>query len=178
MPNWCSNVLEVEGPERVLTAWVNSIERNAGSNVGLFGTFVKPEYNEDESNWWHAHINMWGTKWDVEINNLHWDKYVDGVTLVFDTAWSPPLEWLEVMCVNWPSLIFKIAFEEQGMDFMGYAIFKDGESWSADSDCAVWEYSEDREKQLELDEAWSEAMCERRDELMFEVSDAYEKAMY
>ena len=178
MPNWCSNSVEVTGPERVLAAWVEKVERNAGSDVGLFGTFVVPAYDDDSSNWYNAHIVAWDTKWDIEINKLDWDKQDDVVKLVFDTAWSPPMGWLETMSRDWPSLQFAIAFEEAGMNFMGYAIMKDGEYWMAEDECVDWEVSDDKEKQMELDEAWCEAMNERRDALMFEASDAYEKAMY
>ena len=178
MPNWCMNSVEVTGPARVLEVWVKNVERNAGSDTGLFGTFVIPAYNEDSSNWYDAHCVAWSTKWDVEINKLDWDKYVDGVKLQFDTAWSPPMGWLETMSRDWPSLQFAIAFEEPGMCFMGYAIVKDGEYWMAEEETVEWEYSEDQALQMELDEAYAEAMNERRDALMFEASDAYEKAMY
>jgi hypothetical protein len=178
MPNWCMNSLEVEGPAKVLGAWVKAIEVNKASETGLFGTFVVPEYNEDESNWWVAHNNAWATKWDVEISKLDWEKYVDGVKLRFDTAWSPPIAWLETMSVNWPTLVFKMAFEETGMDFMGYVIYKNGDEWMVDDECPEWEYSEDQALQAELDEAYADAMNERRDQLMHEASDAYEKAMY
>jgi hypothetical protein len=178
MPNWCSNSLLVEGPERVLAAWVAEIERNAGSDVGLLGTFVVPEYNKDESNWWSAHLNAWDTKWDVEINKLDWDRYLDAVKLRFDTAWSPPESWLLRMSKDWPSLVFKLAYEEPGMNFMGYTICKDNEAWGAWEDCVEWEFSEDELMQEKLDDAYYAAMEERREQLRVEASDAYEKAMY
>jgi hypothetical protein len=179
MPNWCFNSVEVEGPARVLEAWVKKVERNAGSDTGLFGTFVIPAYNEDQSNWWEAHNVAWGTKWDIEINKLDWDRYVDGVKLRFDTAWSPPMGWLETMSRDWPSLLFRIAFEEGGMDFMGYAIVKDGEYWEAEGETVPFEFVCDNpSEQSRIEDAWHDAMSERRDQLMHEASDAYEKAMY
>ena len=178
MPNWCSNSLDVSGPDRVLQAWINNVERNRGSEIGLFGSFAPMP--EDIADWYVAHINEWGTKWDVPISDGHLfiDRYVDGVTLRFDTAWSPPLSWLESMCRDWPSLQFGLAFEEPGMNFMGYAIFKDGEYTLAEDECVDWDYSEDELKQLQFDEAYAEAMNDRRERLMYEASDAYEKAMF
>ncbi len=179
MPNWCSNSVEVTGPGRVLAAWVKNVERNAGSDTGLFGTFVVPAYNDDNSNWYDAQIVAWNTKWDIEINKLDWDIQDDGVKLVFDTAWSPPMGWLETMSRDWPSLQFAIAFEEQGMCFMGYAIFKDGEYECAEDETIPYEFVSDNPTEQErIDDAWHDAMSERRDQLMFEASDAYEKAMY
>lgn len=178
MPNWCSNSLEVSGPERVLNAWVSNVERNAGGDVGLFGTFVAPAYDEGQVNWYDAHCVAWGTKWDVEISKLDFEKHDDVVKLVFESAWSPPVTWLESMSRDWPSLRFALAFEEPGMCFMGYVVMKDGDFCMAEDECVNWEYSEDEKKQLELDEAYSEAMSERRDQLMFAASDAFEKAMY
>lgn len=178
MPNWCDNSLEVTGPDRVLEAWVTKLRSNAGSDVGLFGTFVSPDYNEDGSNWYDAHCVAWSTKWDVEINKLDWDAYLDGVKLRFDTAWSPPMGWLESMSREWPSLQFALAFEESGMCFMGYAVFKNGEYSLAEDETAEWLYSDDQVKQIELNEAYYEAMNERREKLMHEASDAYEKGMF
>ena len=42
----------------------------------------------------------------------------------FYTAWSPPIEFLKRVAVQWPALIFVLAYEEPGMAFKGVAKFQ------------------------------------------------------
>ena len=44
----------------------------------------------------------------------------------FYTAWSPPIEFLKKVAVQWPSLVFVLAYEEPGMAFKGLAKFQSG----------------------------------------------------
>lgn len=178
MPNWCENSLEVTGPERVLAAWVSNVKRNLGSDVGLFETFCVPAYDEDKSNWYNAQCAAWSTKWDVPINELDISEHDGVANMTFNTAWSPPLGWMNTMSRDWPSLTFALAFEEGGMCFMGYSIMRDGDTYEAEEEMIGYEFVDDRNEQDRIDEAWHDAMSERRDQLMFEASDAYAKAMY
>ena len=179
MPNWCENSLVVTGPERVLAAWVSNVKRNAGSDVGLFETFCVPAYDEDKSNWWTAQTAAWSTKWDVPINEVNIEVSNDSVGMSFDTAWSPPMGWINTMSRDWPSLRFDLAFEEGGMCFMGYFITQDGDTFEAEHETIPYEFvSDNPNEQQRIEEAWHDAMNERRDQLMFEASDAYAKAMY
>jgi hypothetical protein len=178
MPNWCENSLQVTGPERVLAAWVTRVKSNLGSEIGLLETFCAPAYNEDKSNWWEAQTTAWDTKWDVPINELDITEHNGVVGMTFNTAWSPPLSWMNTMSRDWPSLTFNLAFEEGGMCFMGYSIMRDGDSYEAENEMIGYEFADDPTEQSRIEEAWHDAMSERRDQLMFEASDAYEKAMY
>ena len=42
----------------------------------------------------------------------------------FYTAWSPPIELLKRVSVQWPALVFVLAYEEPGMAFKGVAKFQ------------------------------------------------------
>ena len=42
----------------------------------------------------------------------------------FYTAWSPPIEFLQTVAVQWPALHFVLAYEEPGMGFKGLAKFQ------------------------------------------------------
>ena len=42
----------------------------------------------------------------------------------FYTAWSPPIEFLKKVAVQWPALQFVLAYEEPGMGFKGLAKFQ------------------------------------------------------
>ena len=169
MPNWCYNSLEVSGPERVLQAWVNNLDRNAGSMIGFLGTFVIPEYNIAGDDWYERHLEFWGTKWDVPVNEVRVifespsaNKYG------FDTAWSPPINWMERVSKDWPSLDFRLWFEEEGMGFLGYAIAKDGECFVEDaefpdSDDSLWFLEDDSDKRDAMEERWEAAVSLQRE---------------
>jgi hypothetical protein len=44
----------------------------------------------------------------------------------FDTAWSPPLKWMETIAEKYKNLKFKLSFCESGCDFAGYQIYENG----------------------------------------------------
>ena len=46
------------------------------------------------------------------------------VEYAFDTAWSPPIKFLENVAKQWPNLTFVLEYEELGMGFKGLAKFQ------------------------------------------------------
>lgn len=85
-------------------------------------------------NWYEWRIAHWGTKWDasdVDIDvdaikevvdaNISTDSEEVTIDIGFDTAWSPPIDWLKKVAKKFPELEFKIAFSECGMSFYGTA---------------------------------------------------------
>lgn len=113
MPNWCANstTFKHEDPEQITRL------KNAFIEHKLFVEFVPPPADIGE-NWYHWSIENWGTKWDVEGRD---DGVVDlkenEITLYFDTAWSPPLEFYIAM----ENLGFTVEgyYYEPGMNFVG-----------------------------------------------------------
>ena len=113
MPNWCSNstTFKHSDPkqiERLKTAFLEN---------KLFTEFATPPADIGE-NWYHWNIENWGTKWDVTGSN---DGIVDikenEITLYFDTAWSPPLEfYIALEDADW---IVEAYYYEPGMNFVG-----------------------------------------------------------
>lgn len=69
------------------------------------------------SNWYDWHVNFWGTKWDVESEINSEDETF--VQIDFDSAWSPPTEWLKKVAQDYPSLEFLLEYEEGGCAFKG-----------------------------------------------------------
>lgn len=76
------------------------------------------------NDWYSWNVRNWGTKWDVAINEdkEYSDTYMEGPTpngenLVvyynFHTAWSPPVQALEKLSAQYPSLLFTLSFEEE-----------------------------------------------------------------
>ncbi len=69
-------------------------------------------------NWYDWHCNYWGTKWDVDaVEDDETDE--ECISLGFDSAWSPPTEWLKKVAKDYPSLEFLLEYEEGGCAFKG-----------------------------------------------------------
>ena len=66
-------------------------------------------------------INNWGTKWDisrVRVSRIP----LRGLLIVeyhFLTAWSPPIEWVNKIAKDWPTIEMELSFFEPGMGFSG-----------------------------------------------------------
>lgn len=76
------------------------------------------------SGWYNWRVSNWGTKWDACESD--WDLDDECLTIHFQTAWSPPIGWLENVSAQFPELAFKMTFQEEGMGFCGRADGVDG----------------------------------------------------
>lgn len=154
MPNWCCNALKVTGFKKDLDAFkatLNSKEKDENGkefiNDFSFKQTVPPPTNyfsgslgmEEKKmcaekglvDWYSWNTENWGTKWDAcEVNLTIKPKSVE---VRFDTAWAPPLKWLENASKAFPNLKFHMAYCEGGMGFYGEAIAKAG---GVSNDCA------------------------------------------
>jgi hypothetical protein len=83
---------------------------------------LKEKYGH--SGWYNWRVSNWGTKWDACESD--WDLEDDGMTIHFQTAWAPPIGWLENVSAQFPELVFKMTFQEEGCGFCGRADGVDG----------------------------------------------------
>lgn len=77
--------------------------------------------------WYQWSTENWGTKWDVcqpEVMSQGPRTF----EVLFDTAWSPPLGWLEYVSKLFPQLTFSLAYAEGGCCVYGLEVCKGGES--------------------------------------------------
>ena len=144
MPNWCWNNLSVSGDEIQLREFVEkslvSPEENEihdGTGFSFEGTLPRG----DRKDWYDWSIENWGTKWDAcEPRIDHNDK--DYFSVSFETAWAPPIDWIDNIQQDFPDLCFELEYEELGMCFGGllqaqYEVIWDDLHWEIDqaSDC-------------------------------------------
>ena len=120
MPNWCSNVATFRHADK------SQLERlkTALEEERLFSEFVP---NPDGSN--VDNVLAWGTKWDTGADcedEIEFDEedQVYTLSVSFDTAWSPPIEFYQRM-------------EEMGWTITGY-YFEPGMNF-----CGKWEDGDD-----------------------------------
>ncbi len=92
------------------------------------------------SGWYEWQIAHWGTKWNAydisprdfptvltEIEgSLSPNRKEVHMKYHFTTAWSPPTNWVQSMCGEYPDLTFTLRFMETGCDFMGWQRCEDG----------------------------------------------------
>lgn len=68
-------------------------------------------------NWYEWQINNWGTKWDARVTS--YQESGEWVNVNFETAWSPPVEFLRWFATQYPDVEFDNEYDEEGMFFEG-----------------------------------------------------------
>jgi hypothetical protein len=135
MPNWCSNKLTITGPQ----ADVQSFKEKAAGRC----PWSKPEETEVEVLNFHSLVPVpeevlkagyevagydweranWGCKWGADETTIL-DEGGNCITYEFYTAWSPPIEFLQTVAVQYQQLQFILEYEEAGVGFKGLAKFR------------------------------------------------------
>ena len=134
MPNWCSNKLTITG----LAADIQALKTKAFGhspweepedepNVLNFHSFLPVPENILAAGYGDAGFDWerqnWGCKWGA-ANSVIVEEWEGHVEYSFDTAWSPPIKFLETLAKQWPNLTFVLLYEELGMCFKGIAKFQ------------------------------------------------------
>jgi len=136
MPNWCDNHLTVKGENNLVqqfkaravghSPW-DSPPANEKPNALNFHSLVelpadvlKAGYEAEGYDW---ELKNWGCKWGACRGELVDDNGSE-LFYSFDTAWSPPIAFLEQVAKLWPTLTFILEYEEGGIGFKGLARFQ------------------------------------------------------
>jgi hypothetical protein len=151
MPNHCSNTLTVQGPRSRVFDFCRDHYRNPQSwnpekefeddKAILDFSYCAPypQGRANDESWYYWRVNNWGTKWNAyEISYLTFPEVINAVQediekdfgsieYSFTTAWSPPVQWLECASAKYPDLTFALAWREEGCDFYGATVLRDGE---------------------------------------------------
>ena len=133
MPNWCNNTLRISGPDTDIqafkaravgfSAWSNPQEGEKPNLLNFHSLIPIPEevlqsgYESAGYDWERAN---WGGKWGACGTELI-DEWETCLVYQFDTAWSPPLPFIQHIAKQWPPLTFVLEYEEGGMGFKGLA---------------------------------------------------------
>ena len=151
MPNWCSNSLLVttiennnkESQEQlqdfIRKAKLHAYEyknddgdtiKNDGSDLSMNQLYPMPtklidkQPHKDPISWYSWRCEHWGTKWDITAYLEYEDE--DCIEYSFDSAWSPPNNFIEKVSKDFPLLRFRLKYEEPGMCYMGVATSVNG----------------------------------------------------
>jgi hypothetical protein len=142
MPNWCSNTLTISGDAKQIKEFkeISEVKGKEKTDLSFNKTVPIPSIINQEAtispskdkpnkllkkllgadNWYDWSVKNWGTKWDANNAELTMDndEYLE---YIFETAWNPPVEWLEKVSKKFPKLEFRMKYEEEGMGFLGIA---------------------------------------------------------
>lgn len=130
MPNWCSNTIIITGDKKriatlskVISALIKGVpSKDTEEQPGLFQTLIGRNPNVDilKSNggWYTANTDWYGCKWDIDVYEGMFDITDDTISFNCDTAWSPPVNFLENLCKMYDTSAAIIYFEP-GCDFAG-----------------------------------------------------------
>ena len=152
MPNYCNNVVEIRGPQKVVKALVDHrldfmkiypYPKDLDIVAGRSGADDSPEQIQlvaaEESNlkkygyknWYDWCVSEWGTKWNAGGSDnadmqIDWDEDGDDSIALFqfDTAWAPALGVLQKLRDDHPELSVECRYHEPGVGFMG--VWTDG----------------------------------------------------
>ncbi len=113
------------------------------------------------TDWYNWRVDKWGTKWDAADTYIL-DDADEFISIQYNTAWAPNMEWVRYVAKQFPQLTFTLSFEEPGCSFCGvYEVTGDDEDlcegdleyrdedsgrlveWNSDSD--RWMYSDTKE---------------------------------
>lgn len=129
MPNWCDNILLVEGSEEDVHRWVERAaswdDPDEDTQPIHFSAFLPPPANTDQFDLLDWRVENWGTKWEPEFFDMK--RSCGKATYYFETPWGPPLEWVIQVSQQYPEMKFRVDYGEPGMDFSGEMIFQDGQ---------------------------------------------------
>jgi len=170
MPNWCSNTLQISGDKEQLEMFKQKSISKSAMDVDIFlmdGCIpmpeelaicedITPEENAERiakygyDNWYFWRLENWGSKWDAQEPYIEEDE--NGLTINFDTAWSPAIPYIKQVAKMFPDLIFDLYFMETGEWFAGRVFVKGeeveeqyGEPMQVDDDGNEVRYEEEKD---------------------------------
>ena len=149
MPNWCENRLCVycimDHPEELsnFIEIVKNPEDKSDLSMGKLLPCPDELLKQDSANknpddyraelikkYGHADcddwcVANWGTKWDLcSVRTIEYnDNYI---VYDFESAWSPPTNWVIAIMQKFPNLNFRLKYDESGMKFFGVLEIEDG----------------------------------------------------
>lgn len=137
MPNWCTNRLEVYGPAEELSRFTAESEVDEQIDFNLLVPVPDNVAGQEGEVVWRK--KNWGCQCSAIVSNQEILRGPDQITYTFDTAWTPPIKWVDTVSAMYPKLSFDLAYHELAGFFAGSICFRDGDLYS------IEEYTDDTE---------------------------------
>ena len=117
MPNWCWNNLIVMCTKEHVAELQDFVDKSTSIKDTEF-SFEGTLPRGDREDWYNWSLENWGTKWDAcepYINESETQCFSVG----FDSAWSPPCNWIQNIMHKYTNLEFELEYDEPGCCFAG-----------------------------------------------------------
>jgi hypothetical protein len=148
MPNWCHNHLYLRGdfadrrefetlnrghaacysePPRQLTLRIVEASTplfplSFHSQVPVPASVLAAGFDPAGYDW---QVRHWGTKWDLMDDTQVYEED-DDLAYIFETAWSPPIEWLRKVADRFQWLAMEFEYFEPMVGFAGRVLVENG----------------------------------------------------
>lgn len=137
-------------PEELMSDKLESYEGEDAEEKDKLRAEALKKYGH--KSWYDWRCENWGTKWDVCCEDIDSDANSENdeltyVSYRFDTAWSPPVEFLKNIYKKYPLLNFRLNYSEPGVAFEGDLEIEAGEITVDETR----EYSGDDDEDEEMD---------------------------
>ena len=125
LPNWCENKVriwfdKVEDTEK-FQEFVTGVDLWGNPSIFCFSKIMPPPDNEWDYDWC---TENWGTKWELNADDIGYEGDEECLDYEFNTAWSPPegiynalYDWAEANAIDMHIQWF---YNESGMEIAGY----------------------------------------------------------
>ena len=129
MPNWCNCQITISGN----LEQINEFHKKNIDSEGDIDFNVSVPCSSDNEDWFNWRILNWGTKWSAydTLTTKIWEdedkNILKEIVYLINTAWSPPIPWLQKTSEKYPEIEFEMKYEEPNMDFSGIYTIKNGE---------------------------------------------------
>ncbi len=170
MPNWCDNTINIRGPVDLISKLWEDAQVASQGDFGLLQAMVPmpAELNDtkglgDGPNWYDWRVDNWGTKWDIDADDLELVDNENGTAVItgcFRSAWAPPVRAYENFFDMMTDCSIDASYHEPGMDFAGY--------WSDGNE----EHLDGLRDEYELPEAERSPLFNRLDE-QYDLCEAF-----
>ncbi len=128
MPNNVYNHLIIEGDQEILEKFYfenkkkENIDKEENEEILCFSNLVPI----DEDNWYEESIQKWSTKWEPYDITVSEEYSNNKLEYEFNTAWSPPHNWLLSVSKIYTELEFSIYSEDEFINFFCEDKYIDG----------------------------------------------------
>ena len=193
-PDWQNTPNEkghLRGPSYMSARGYQQRRYFSGPALGPKTTYAEsPKFPDGttDQRWYGWRVDNWGTKWDIYNCFTEFEEEPsDYFSASFQTAWAPLSEkCMEVLSKQFPGAVLTNSYEEEGCDFCGVTVAKDGvvldycteisklkESWAKENHPGLWEEAENPEDEDASDELF-DAWCDEMGEVVYDHLDAKE----
>lgn len=147
MANWVLNKLEIykSDDEKGFESIKNIFQAKKNTDCEVFDSIIGKNWDYNKDDWYDHNNEFYGTKWDVYFDQFHrFDMDDNSILLWFDTANSPPREFVYHLCEDY-LVNAKLIYCEGADDYAGCYLVHGRSVFNDEHDYRTGIYLYDRE---------------------------------